>query len=195
MARPRTDTHPVATAARLLDAAETVFAARGFEAARLEDIAAAVGVRRSSLLYHFSNKDVLYEAVVRRAMGALAESLSQSLASEAPFAERLDEVERRYLAFLATRPGFAALLLRELLDGRGPGRGLISDTVVPVLDQLDELFREHGASLHAGVPTRAALLQVASSALVFAAAGPFAHALWAEPPPAPSLAAQVVFDT
>ena len=52
-----------ATVERLLEAGEAEFAARGYADARLEDIAAAVGVRRASLLYHFATKQELYDRV------------------------------------------------------------------------------------------------------------------------------------
>lgn len=191
MARPPASARPVATAERLLDAAEQVFGAQGFAAARLEDIAATAGVRRSSLLYHFPSKEALYEAVVRRAMHALARTLGEAMTLDAPFADRLNAVERRYLEFLTARAGFAGLVLREVVDGRGPGRAILTEALLPLLDEVDAFFRASAGESPSGVPGRGALLQAASSALVFAAAGPFAAALWGDHPPRPGLAAQL----
>ncbi|MGH7287017.1 MAG: TetR family transcriptional regulator, partial [Myxococcota bacterium] len=49
------------TRAAILAAAEAVFAERGFAAARLEDVAARVGIRRASIVYHFRDKRELYD--------------------------------------------------------------------------------------------------------------------------------------
>ena len=52
------------TRAEILAAAERHFAEVGFEAARLEDIAADVGIRRAAIFYHFRGKQELYAAVL-----------------------------------------------------------------------------------------------------------------------------------
>src|SRR5512145_756755 len=52
------------TRAEIVAAAERHFAERGFEAARLEDIAADVGIRRAAIFYHFGDKQELYDAVL-----------------------------------------------------------------------------------------------------------------------------------
>jgi len=56
---------PGSTKARLLEAAEEVFAARGFLGASTREIAARAGVNISSLHYHWASKDTLYFAVFR----------------------------------------------------------------------------------------------------------------------------------
>ena len=50
----------------LLDAAEEVFARRGFDAAALEDIADAAGYTRGAIYSHFGSKAELFLAVVER---------------------------------------------------------------------------------------------------------------------------------
>jgi AcrR family transcriptional regulator len=50
----------------ILDKAEEVFARNGYKATTMQDIADALQMTRTPLNYHFKNKKVLYEAVVRR---------------------------------------------------------------------------------------------------------------------------------
>ena len=188
MARPRSDAHPIDTRARLLDAAASVFASAGY-AARLEDIAAAAGIRRPSLLYHFPTKDALYSEVIRVRFGALEAALAEAMASGEGFAERVVALERGFVAFVDRNPDFAALLLREILDGQGPGRALLLDAVVPLLDRLDEFLVTEGKDLlRKGVPRRALLLQVATHALVRAASGPLRAPLWGDEDPTHTVA-------
>ena len=63
-ARPRSNARSERTRAAILDAAETLFAERGFAETRLEDVAAAVGIRRASIVYYFADKPALYDAVL-----------------------------------------------------------------------------------------------------------------------------------
>ncbi|MGB3283855.1 TetR family transcriptional regulator, partial [Mycolicibacter algericus] len=50
----------------LLDAAEQVFARRGFDGAALEDIADAAGYTRGAIYSHFGSKAELFLAVIER---------------------------------------------------------------------------------------------------------------------------------
>lgn len=49
----------------LLDAATDIFVARGYAAARLDDIAARAGVSKGTLYLYFASKEELFKAVVR----------------------------------------------------------------------------------------------------------------------------------
>lgn len=184
MARPKTDPAATPTPARILTAAEAAFAERGFLAARLADVARAAGIRRPSLLYHFPTKERLYEAVVERAFARLRDALTEAMAGAGPFRARIEAIARAYLGFLADDPSFAPLMLREILDGRGPGRDLILAEVAPLLDALEAFVAAEGQGLRPGVSPRAAILQAATAALVRSASGPLRQPLWGDAPDA-----------
>jgi AcrR family transcriptional regulator len=59
----------------ILDAALSVFAERGFEAARLDDIAARAGVAKGTLYLYFADKEKLFEEVVRGAVKPIIERI------------------------------------------------------------------------------------------------------------------------
>lgn len=65
MAR-RTKAQAAATRNRILDAAERVFSRRGVARPSLEDIAAAAGVTRGAIYWHFRNKADLFAAMLAR---------------------------------------------------------------------------------------------------------------------------------
>lgn len=56
----------------VLDAAERLFAERGFVGTSMRDIADASGVSQPLIQYHFEHKDGLYAAALRRAVEAYA---------------------------------------------------------------------------------------------------------------------------
>ena len=103
------------TAARILDAAEEVFADAGLAGARVNAIADAAGVNKAMLYYYFDSKDGLYTAVLERVFGeilAVAESMLGAVDEE-----NVGAFLAGYRAVLRSHPHFVRLLVRELADG------------------------------------------------------------------------------
>lgn len=69
------------TRQRLLDAAASVLAARGYAQTRLSDIVADVGLHPASIYYHFPSKDALVEAVLTNAVSTGRDVVSRSVAA------------------------------------------------------------------------------------------------------------------
>ena len=104
------------TRAEILAAAERHFAERGFEAARLEDIAADVGIRRAAIFYYFGDKHELYAAVLDEVFaGAMT-----ALPSSGSAVERLEASLTGWIDYVARRPSVARLILREAANAQ-PG--------------------------------------------------------------------------
>jgi TetR/AcrR family transcriptional regulator len=104
------------TRAEIVAAAERHFAERGFEAARLEDIAADVGIRRAAIFYHFGDKDELYAAV----LDAVFDGARAALPAHGSAAERIEASLMGWIDYVARRPTIARLILREAASAR-PG--------------------------------------------------------------------------
>jgi AcrR family transcriptional regulator len=130
------------TVDRLLEAAEAEFATRGFGDARLEDIAAAAGVRRATLLYHFATKQALYERVLDRAFADLRGLVVAALGRPAAtYVERLDDVVGRLVDVFARRPLFARLIMRDAIDGHAQAAERAKAYVGPLLELGDAFVR------------------------------------------------------
>ena len=72
----------------IIEAALSIFAERGFAAARLDDIAKAAGVAKGSLYLYFETKEALFRAVVRQAVAPNVQAVQAAArAIDAPFAE------------------------------------------------------------------------------------------------------------
>jgi TetR/AcrR family transcriptional regulator len=117
------------TADRILDAAEDLFAEKGYSATSLGDVADRVGIRSPSLYNHFKNKEALYEAVLERLLAdfsaPLAELDSGPVTSERIF-RWLETIVRQHHA----NPNLARLLQHAALSG-GPHTN----------ELIDRLFR------------------------------------------------------
>jgi len=189
MGRPRAEDVKVSTPQRVLEAAELVFAEQGYGPAKLADIAARAGIRRPSLLYHFKSKEELYQATVQRAFSNLGEALRAAMLSEGSFQERLLETAERYAAFLAENQQVARIVLRELLDSKGPGPGtdILMNQVSPLVDAVEAFIATQGDDVIAdGAPVRARIMCIAST-LIMRAAAQVRDALWGPQPHARAL--------
>lgn len=96
------------TRGALLDAALTEFAEKGFEGARVGDIAARAGVSKQLVSYYFGGKEGLYQAIVER-WSDLEQEIAQPGLS-------LDELVLRYLDVGNREPELVRLFLRDNLD-------------------------------------------------------------------------------
>jgi TetR/AcrR family transcriptional regulator len=105
------------TRAAILETAAQEFAEKGYAAARLEDVAAGVGIRRASLAYHFRDKRELYDVVLSDILGELLDRYETVLHESAPLAQRIEAIVDAWVGYVAERPAVARLLVWEAADG------------------------------------------------------------------------------
>lgn len=103
------------TAERILDAAEAIFAARGYDATSLSDIAEGVGIRTPSLYNHFESKESLYLAVLERLLDPFFAMLDGFLAQPLDVA-RAEESIAALMSHHARSPNLARLLQHASLS-------------------------------------------------------------------------------
>ncbi|MCV2882990.1 TetR/AcrR family transcriptional regulator [Actibacterium sp. XHP0104] len=77
----RAGSYNVATRGNLLDAAEHLFAERGYEAVTLKEIAEVASANVGQIVYHFGQKDELIKEVVLRRAGLISDERLQLLDS------------------------------------------------------------------------------------------------------------------
>ncbi len=101
------------TAARLLDAAEALFARQGYHATSLRAIAQVAGIREPGIYNHFSNKQALYASTVERALAPLVLAMRHHMASGVDAFVTLPAVVIDVLAAHKYMPS----LLQQVLQG------------------------------------------------------------------------------
>lgn len=82
---PKFRRRPEARPAEILAAALEVFAERGFQAARLEEVAKRAGVSKGALYLYFETKADLFRAVVTDAISPNIERVKAMASAEVPF--------------------------------------------------------------------------------------------------------------
>lgn len=171
--RPRSE-RAERTRLRILEAGAEHFAERGFEGARLEDIAAQVGLSGPALLYHFRDKRSLYGAVLAMVFEGMLDRVGRALEAPAPFPQRLAEAAREWLDFVAARPSAAQILLRESASLSLELREDVAALTAPLLDLLERVFEEGRREGHFRDPIEPVhfAMAVAGTTVLFAAAVP-----------------------
>jgi TetR/AcrR family transcriptional regulator len=116
----------------ILDAAECLFAERGYQGTSFTEVGAAAGLSRGAPGYFFGTKAELYRAVLDRAFTEVREAVragrARALASHQGAEAILAGAVSDYFDFLAARPNFVRLIEREALsnDGIMDGAGHLS---------------------------------------------------------------------
>jgi AcrR family transcriptional regulator len=120
----------------ILGAAELRFAATGFYPTRLEDIAEDVGITRTAVIYHFQDKETLYNAVLEKLFTQLNDRISAALDSALDLPARVEAAVEAWLDFAGARPTLMRLFMREVAGSEGGLRPEVQQFVDPMFARL-----------------------------------------------------------
>ena len=101
MAEPPSSARRELLAEEVLDKAAALFAARGFAATSLKDVADAVGLSRSSIYYYYPNKEALLAELIRGVTLPIANMLREVGNKGLPPTAAIGEVVRRLVLWVA----------------------------------------------------------------------------------------------
>ena len=122
------------TKGKILDAALESFSTSGFDATSLDVVAKSLGVRKQTILYHFTTKKGLLNAVVERAAGNLIDSIEEVLNSDLKGWERIEALARMIFR-LALREPLLLGLLREVSRPGSVGSERLRILMTPLMDR------------------------------------------------------------
>jgi AcrR family transcriptional regulator len=107
-----------ATRARILAAAQDLFAAQGFHGARVDEIARRSRSNKERIYAYFSDKEGLYAAVMKQAFSQIARAEEELCGRlEGREAKFIESWLREYMEFHRSHPHFWRLLAWENLEG------------------------------------------------------------------------------
>jgi len=100
----------------LLSAAAEVFIDRGFDAARVDEIAKRAGVNKRLIYLYFGNKEDIYREVLKERLNHFMDTSRQYMDTDQPPKEQAAGLLRHFFYYLADNPGFVRLLAWESLQ-------------------------------------------------------------------------------
>lgn len=132
---------PLSTREQILVEAISCFAETGYDGTSLNDIAAAVGIRRQSLLHHFPSKEQLYGEVFERMLGDWITRLADVIGAAARGFDKVELVLQAGFDFFADNPSYVRLVRREAIDG-GAHLGIdLAAALRPIWDRSVAFFQ------------------------------------------------------
>jgi AcrR family transcriptional regulator len=162
---------PASTKARILTAAEHVFAEKGFEGASTREIAAQAGVNISSLHYHWESKETLYFAVFQNIYDQIVELVRGSLPGRIPEVASgrsvVENIMGRLFDFFADHPNVPKLMVRRLLENDASQVEIERDILVPTWKVFAEWTTQLGGRKMKDLDSQLFMLTIHSVLLTF----------------------------
>ncbi|MBN1573089.1 MAG: TetR/AcrR family transcriptional regulator [Deltaproteobacteria bacterium] len=126
------------TERRILEAAISIFGEKGFDGARIDEIAKKSGVNKGMIYYYFGSKEKLHTDIIEMVFKKVAEIIMDNLADMNPdtLYEGISSFIETYIDFIHTNYSIVRVLVWELARGGEIIRGVIRkemSTKVPVL--------------------------------------------------------------
>ena len=121
----------------ILNAAERLFAERGFHAASMDAIADAAGIAVGSIYHHFGNKERLYLALVERALEVNEQAMAEAYGQGRTPMEELVAAGDAYCRFHLENPGYFRMIALRVLDV--PPGDLASEVEQRIADKVESL--------------------------------------------------------
>jgi len=127
------------TPERILDAALTTFATRGYDASSLDALALGLEVRKQTILYWFPSKEVLLEAVIDRSVVELSAAMEGALETAGTGWARVEAVVRSVFSLAARRPELLGLV-REVSRLGTPASTRFVSAMDPLVRRASEFL-------------------------------------------------------
>ena len=126
---------------RLLVAARTLFAQRGFAGASVRAITQRARANLGAVTYHFGSKQALYATVLEQLFGSLRERVAAATAPSTAAAERLRAIIHAFFAFFGEYPEAPRLMVHRLAAGEPPPPAVVRQ-FRPVVDAIIATVRD-----------------------------------------------------
>lgn len=165
---------------KILDVATRTFSEKGFDGARIEEIARQARVSKRLLYVHFGNKEALYRAVLDSQLDRLLRLRRRPEERSADPIEEAKIIIRRFFIFLSENADFVRLFNWESLARGRSLHLLLFEKLSQALGELRELLATAIAQgrLRSDIDPQRVLLSISSLCLGQLAAQPVIEASW-----------------
>jgi AcrR family transcriptional regulator len=133
---------PGKTAEKILKAARTVFAEKGYSGAHVDEIAQRAGVNKATIYYQIGDKDTLYANVIHQIIGNNTQGIAQAVA----LADKPEEKLKAYIIFIASaadkNPDLPPIMMREVASGGATLPRVVMEDIASILITLAGILEE-----------------------------------------------------
>ncbi|MBF9254696.1 TetR/AcrR family transcriptional regulator [Pontibacter sp. 172403-2] len=127
----------------ILDTAEKMFAAFGYEGASTRQLASEAGVNMAMLNYYFGSKESLLQAVLERRIAGMRNQLEEAKEVNASAWEKLNRALEIYLNRVSANNSFHRIIYREIsLNQRSTLSYFLSENVFRNVQTIMDIIRE-----------------------------------------------------
>jgi len=130
---------------KILMAAKTEFAERGFGGSRIGSIAKRAGVNQALVHYYFESKEKLYESLLRRLFGVTELRSLERFIADRPLTPSQELYVMLYYMSFGTMstydPEMERIMFREYLDHEARFFPLVREFVLPWLEKLEGIIK------------------------------------------------------
>lgn len=138
---PAGPARPAEPPSLILDAAERLFAERGFRAATIQELGKASNFSPALIYYYYRDKAGLYEAVIERIIESLVNAAMSRAPTDGDPALALRAIIGVQGEMFLTRPHVARLIARELVDYEGQhAQRAVRETLTRLFQRLSGLI-------------------------------------------------------
>ena len=127
---------------QILDAAKSIFQAKGMDGARMQEIADKAGINKAMLHYYYRSKQLLFEAVFKNAFSLLAPQLNTVLNDHSSIEEKIKKFTSNYISFIIKHPYLPNFIIQELNRNQDFILKLKENKGFPSLDKFNEQVDE-----------------------------------------------------
>lgn len=176
----RRERNAIETRRRLLDAAESEFAAKGFAGVRLREVAQTVGVQQALIHHYFEDKEGLYRAVLDRAIEPITSESWTILSQASSLEQLLDAFLDLLLRFCDAHANLLAMLRMEATSGSHFVLDTIQQKSHPVFEAVELLlltYQKKG-QIRTGIPPSEIIQSILALTLFPSLEAPLLQALW-----------------
>lgn len=149
----------------ILDAAESLFATRGFSATTIKMIASESGLNSALIYYYYDSKATLYRHVIERVIQEIRNEAGKRISPTTPPRDVIRAVVESQVAVIASKPTLPILMARELIDWKAahaePAIRVLSATLFERLRQAIGQGQAAGEFSRAIDPTFGAISVIA----------------------------------
>jgi len=157
----------------ILEAAETLFAEKGFDAVSMSAIAGLANTSKPNIYHHFKNKNELYLAVMKAAVQRSSVLLDSLEDAPGTFRQHLSDFSAGQLGNIMSHKRSTQLILRETLSGGTQnGQEIARHVVEEVFSRLVAMVQQgqHENEIRDDIdPALAAFMVVAANMFFFQA--------------------------